>query len=152
MSPVILNLLLIFTAASFNSLVLCWMAMYLAVLGRICKTVETTSITDLVQRWLWKSEVADSIRPLDSDCEHLSKDALFVSSVRKGMLLPHRSLQLIITIFRAIFGEKDWQPHKSYIFIVLQSFFKVLSHLLSHLDLPRKLSWEQQVFLSWFHR
>ena len=75
-------------------------------LGRICKAVETTCIIHLVKASCEKVRAADSTRPLDSGCEHLSKDAPFVSSVWIRMLLPRRSLQLIITIFRAIFGEE----------------------------------------------
>lgn len=81
---------------------------YLAILSRICGTLETASIIDGVHGLaVKKARAAKGIRPSDSSCEHLSKDTVFVSSAWKGMLAPHRSLQLIITIFRAIFGEKE---------------------------------------------
>ena len=67
--------------------------------------METASIIDLVYASCEKVRPADSIRPLDSGCEHLSEDAPSVSSVWMRMLVARRSLQLIITIFR-FFREK----------------------------------------------
>lgn len=122
---------LIFTAASFSSLVLCWMAVYLAIWGRICMLWTLHLLQVWCKSSCGKVWVADSTRPLDSGCEYLSKAACFVSSVWQGLPVSWRSQQLIITIFRAIFGEKTDNHLNLNIFITLGSFFKVLLHLLS---------------------